>query len=164
MSYQEWFPWDPRHNKPPKSLIKTLCWPPPYTQLTCLRTTTTVLLLYSYQALKSNKLSISPIWLWVLSAQFHSFSYTNLKCTCSSILCSLQQNWNPEGTSAFSPAAHACPAMAQITTSIQMYSQMAGPETNIWMQEFHLGGKPRKQSEGMREAQLIKAILRTLLS
>lgn len=83
----------------------------------------------------------------------HSLAQTS-NALAPLLFSSLQQNWNPEGTSAFSTAAHACPAVAQITASIQIYSQMAGPETSIWMQEVHLGGKPRKQSEGMREAKL----------
>lgn len=36
-----------------------------------------------------------------------------------------------------------------------MTTLMAEPETNIWMQAVHLGGEPRKQSEGGKEARLI---------
>lgn len=54
------------------------------TQLTCLRTTTVFFYILIKPQIK--QVLIFPIQLRILSAQFHSFSCTNLKHTCPSIL------------------------------------------------------------------------------
>lgn len=142
---------------PLKALIET-----PYAnyqllhiQPTCLRTTITFL--YPYQALKSNKPYIFP---HPAKNPWCPTSFNLLRkplYSCPSILLQPPSQHVPwRNLAAFSTAARAGPAVTQMTTSTQMTTLMAEPETSIWMQAVHLGGEPRKQSEGGKEARLIK--------
>lgn len=130
----------------------TLSWPPPSTHLTCLLKShyDCFFKIFTKSSNETNPL-FSHIQLRILGAKLHSFSCTNLKHAYPSILS--HHLWLKLSLDEPSFLFHSCICLAHCDSNYHLhlddYSQTEELEASIWVQVVHLGGKPRKQNEGV---------------